>query len=122
MHSVLYRYLFLRVRVLCAAVVRLSFVCSCRQAEFCVQLSSGCKFPVLDPNAGERALLLKDYYGDWGILIGKWEGFRKGKPGTPGKLNVASTSIKSVLYSFATTDMSLIQKLMIIVRASLSTI
>ena len=87
-----------------------------------MQLSSGCKFPVLDPNAGERALLLKDYYGDWGILIGKWEGFRKGKPGTPGKLNVASTSIKSVLYSFATTDMSLIQKLMIIVRASLSTI
>ena len=54
---------------------------------------------MLDPNAGERALLLKDYYGDWGILIGKWEGFRKGKPGTPGKLNVASTSIASVSFS-----------------------
>ena len=64
-----------------------------------MQLSSGCKFPVLDPNAGERALLLKDYYGDWGILIGKWEGFRKGKPGTPGKLNVASTSISSLFFS-----------------------
>ena len=49
------------------------------------QLSSGCKFPVLEQEQGERALLLKDYHGDWGILIGKWEGFRKGMPGTPGE-------------------------------------
>ena len=39
----------------------------------------------LDKDAGERALLLKGPNGgDWGILIGRWTGFRRGQKGVPG--------------------------------------
>jgi hypothetical protein len=37
-------------------------------------------------------MLIKDYYGDWGILIAKWEGFKKGVPGTAGKYYYHSES------------------------------
>jgi len=42
--------------------------------------------PHLNTADGERALLIKDNVGDWGIVHGKWLGFRKGVPGTPGKV------------------------------------
>ena len=54
----------------------------------CFQLVNGSKFPTLDPVAGDRAFLLKDHQGDWGIAVGRWEGFRKGVPGTPGNYDV----------------------------------
>ncbi len=30
-------------------------------------------------------MLLKDHYGDWGICLGVWEGYKKGVPGKPGQ-------------------------------------
>ena len=33
---------------------------------------------------GERAMLIKDHDGDWCIVFGRWTGFRRGVPGTPG--------------------------------------
>ena len=39
----------------------------------------------LNPRAGERAVLIKNNQGDWGIVTGKWTGFRKGVPGKRGK-------------------------------------
>ena len=50
-----------------------------------LQLSPVTKFPTLNMKDGERALLVKDYYGDWGVIIGKWLGYRKGVPGKPGE-------------------------------------
>lgn len=29
-------------------------------------------------------MLIKDHHGDWGIVIGKWEGFQRAIPGRPG--------------------------------------
>ncbi|CAH1238406.1 Hypp5584 [Branchiostoma lanceolatum] len=37
----------------------------------------------LDHSSGERAILIKGKT-DWGICVGKWEGFRPGVPGKPG--------------------------------------
>ena len=37
------------------------------------------KFPkvaVLDPRKGERAVLVKDYQGDYAIIIGRWAVYR----------------------------------------------
>ena len=39
----------------------------------------------LNSEDGERAVLIKNHYGDWGIILGKWEGARMGVPGIPGK-------------------------------------
>ena len=39
----------------------------------------------LNPRAGERAVLIKNNQGDWGIVTGKWTGFRKGIAGLAGK-------------------------------------
>ena len=39
----------------------------------------------LNPRAGERAVLIKNNQGDWGILIGKWIGFKKGVAGVKGR-------------------------------------
>ena len=32
----------------------------------------------LDPTLGERAMLIKDNYGDWGICVGVWKNFKMG--------------------------------------------
>jgi hypothetical protein len=32
----------------------------------------------LNPKVGERAVLLKNNDGDWGILTGRWGGVRRG--------------------------------------------
>ena len=40
----------------------------------------------LDQSAGQRAMLIKDHYGDWGICVAAWEGFRKGIVGSKGKM------------------------------------
>ncbi|XP_050413585.1 uncharacterized protein LOC126828047 [Patella vulgata] len=40
----------------------------------------------LNPKIGERALLIKNHSGDWGVVIGRWAGVRKGvKPIRPTK-------------------------------------
>ena len=33
-------------------------------------------------------MLIKDHEGDWGILLGKWEGFKKGIPGKAGRKKI----------------------------------
>ncbi|WAR06794.1 GRDP2-like protein [Mya arenaria] len=39
------------------------------------------KIPALNPKLGQRAMLIKNTGGDWGIVTGEWNGFKKGKPG-----------------------------------------
>ncbi|KAJ8299322.1 hypothetical protein KUTeg_023382 [Tegillarca granosa] len=38
----------------------------------------------LDPTQGERAVLIKNNKGDWGIMTGRWTGVCKGVPGVKG--------------------------------------
>ena len=45
----------------------------------------------LDPKKGERAVVIKNDNGDWGILVARWDGFRKGIPGKRGNLKIACT-------------------------------
>ena len=47
----------------------------------------------LNPRAGERAVLIKNHAGDWGLVTGKWTGFRKGVPGIKGRTFCNSTCI-----------------------------
>ena len=56
-----------------------------------LQVSDPKACPSLNSKQGQRALLIKTEEGDWGILIGQWTGFRRGKPGTKGKL-ISSSS------------------------------
>ncbi|XP_045187309.2 uncharacterized protein LOC123545092 [Mercenaria mercenaria] len=35
----------------------------------------------LNPKQGERAVLIKNNQGDWGILVGRWTGFKRGVAG-----------------------------------------
>lgn len=39
----------------------------------------------LNPLAGERAVVIKNHLGDWGFVVGKWKGFKRGKAGFKGK-------------------------------------
>ena len=39
----------------------------------------------MNPREGERAVLIKNRQGDWGIVLGKWKGMSKGVPGVAGK-------------------------------------
>ena len=41
----------------------------------------GGDIPTLDPNIGERVVLIKNNTGDWAILIGSWVGYKRGKAG-----------------------------------------
>jgi len=50
-----------------------------------LQVGDDISCPHLNSAEGERALLIKDAVGDWGIVHGKWVGFRKGVPGKPGR-------------------------------------
>lgn len=38
----------------------------------------------LSQEKAQRAMLIKDCFGDWGVVVGEWSGFRKGVAGTPG--------------------------------------
>ena len=71
---------------------------------FCSQLNPVTKFPTLNVAEGERAMLIKDYHGDWGIIIGKWVGYRKGVAGKAGMsqrlLCNKSQKILSKLYAY----------------------
>ena len=42
----------------------------------------------LDPKKGERAIVIKNNEGDWGILVARWDGFRRGIPGKRGTCTV----------------------------------
>jgi hypothetical protein len=37
--------------------------------------------PYLDMSVGERAMIIKDNSGDWGIVVGSWKEYWKGVPG-----------------------------------------
>ena len=50
----------------------------------------------VDLNKGERCMLLKDYYGDWGICLGVWEGYKRGVPGKPGQYLLLSQELRCV--------------------------
>lgn len=56
----------------------------------------------LNPRQGERAVLIKNSGGDWGIVIGRWEGMKKGVAGTRRKcpLHIVAQGIKIIKYSF----------------------
>ena len=38
----------------------------------------------LDPKKGERAIVIKNNEGDWGILVARWDGMKRGIPGRRG--------------------------------------
>lgn len=38
----------------------------------------------LSQEKAQRAMLIKDCFGDWGVVVGEWSGFRRGVAGTPG--------------------------------------
>lgn len=42
----------------------------------------------INPRQGERAVLIKNNEGDWGVVMGKWTDFRKGVAEVPGNLYV----------------------------------
>jgi len=50
------------------------------------QLQHSEKCPTIDFSVGERAMIIKDRVGDWGVVVGRWDKFRKGIPGTDGRL------------------------------------
>ena len=43
----------------------------------------------LNPRAGERAILIKNFEGDWGLVTGKWIGFKNGVAGRKGTLSLS---------------------------------
>ena len=43
----------------------------------------------LNPRAGERAILTKNFEGDWGLVTGKWIGFKNGVAGRKGTLSLS---------------------------------
>ena len=43
----------------------------------------------LNPRAGERAILIKNFEGDWGLVTGKWTGFKNGVAGRKGTLSLS---------------------------------
>jgi hypothetical protein len=38
----------------------------------------------LEPKKGERAMIIKNWAGDWGIIIGRWDGYKRGTPAKKG--------------------------------------
>ncbi|KAL3852861.1 hypothetical protein ACJMK2_016470 [Sinanodonta woodiana] len=49
------------------------------------QVSKADKSVVLSPKSKERAVIIKNNAGDWGICVGRWAGFRKGIPVIAGR-------------------------------------
>ncbi|XP_021364675.1 uncharacterized protein LOC110457648 [Mizuhopecten yessoensis] len=49
------------------------------------QVDDGDKCAVLNPCKGERAILIKNKRGDWGVVVAGWTGRKPGVPGTKGK-------------------------------------
>ena len=49
-----------------------------RNTQFQVGLKN--KSHTLQSYEGEKALLIKNYDGDWRIVKGVWQGFKKGRP------------------------------------------
>ncbi|XP_025085903.1 uncharacterized protein LOC112559134 [Pomacea canaliculata] len=57
------------------------------------QVTSPESCPYLNPKTGERAVLIKNNTGDWGVLVGRWKGFRIGQPGGKGPSGSPGTLI-----------------------------
>ncbi|WAR03170.1 hypothetical protein MAR_009728, partial [Mya arenaria] len=47
-------------------------------------VGDGSKCVTLEPKNGERAMIIKNATGDWGILIGRWDGYKIGMPAVRG--------------------------------------
>lgn len=50
----------------------------------CLQVDKRDSAITLDPKAGERAILIKNHHGDWAVIIGRWQGVKKGISGVKG--------------------------------------
>ena len=59
------------------------FKCTC----FLIQVENA-DCPRVDFGIGERAMLIKDAYGDWGVVTGIWKDFKKGVKGTSRKAEI----------------------------------
>lgn len=46
------------------------------------------QYAAIDPSKGERAFIIKDELGDWGICLGFWDGLKKGIPGRAGSRGI----------------------------------
>ena len=55
-----------------------------------LELSGTC--PTLDFSVGERAMIIKDTDGDWAIVVGRWDEFRKGVPAVKGTRYISHIS------------------------------
>ncbi|XP_045164314.2 uncharacterized protein LOC123528567 [Mercenaria mercenaria] len=58
----------------------------------------------INPKLGERAVLIKNNNGDWGIVCGKWTGLRKGVPPTRDRRGIPGCpgTLRIKLYKMAT--------------------
>ena len=65
------------------------------------QLSDSKKIFSLNPADGQRAVLIKNQQGDWGLLRGQWTGFRKHQPAVAGNdiLGMVQAAIINVCHS-----------------------
>lgn len=55
---------------------------------FMHQVEDQAKTVTLEPKRGERAMIIKNASGDWGILIGRWDGYKVGVPGRRGNCTI----------------------------------
>lgn len=60
--------------------------------------STDSQLVTLNPRGGERAVLIKNNKGDWGIVTGKWTGFIKGVAGVRGMNTLWVNSITHPAY------------------------
>ena len=52
----------------------------CNEITHNFQLEDLQKSVSLDPSKGERAIIIKSGTSDWGILVGRWDGYKRGIP------------------------------------------
>lgn len=67
-------------------MVAVSHLIGCEQLPIRTQVAEN-SIPVLDTKVKERAFLIKDAAGDWGICTAYWTGVRAGVPGRRGELH-----------------------------------
>ena len=57
----------------------------------CFQVKCRDRCVTIDIENGERALLLKNHVGDWGVVLGHWDGVRRPVSGIPSSQQLLST-------------------------------
>ena len=50
-----------------------------------LQVASNKSALSLDPQKGDRGIVIKNNNGDWAVLVGRWTGVKKGIPGVKGQ-------------------------------------